>query len=207
MEVIVLKKLSLILGGFLLLLFSANIIFLVAKESKSLGGKKILMIIASKDFRDEEYQVPRKILSEKGAKIVVASTTQNKVIGMLGTEVKPDINIKKAQVKDYNAIIFVGGIGASEYWNSNDAFKIIKDAVKLNKVIAAICIAPVTLAKSGLLKGKKATVWKSESEKLQNEGMIYVDKNVVVDGNIITADGPSSAEEFALVIAEQLEKK
>ncbi len=70
-------------------------------------------------------------------------------------------------------------------------------------MLAAICLAPVTLANAGLLKGKRVTVWKSEAGRVKAGGGIYTGSGVETDGRIITADGPESAEEFgrALVTA------
>jgi len=62
----------------------------------------------------------------------------------------------------------------------------------LAEVLGAICIAPVTLAKAGVLEGKRATVWKSEGETLKEHGADYTGASMEADGKIITADGPHS---------------
>ena len=124
----------------------------------SLVGKSVLMIIASNNFRDEEYLHPREVLENEGAKITIASSTKKEATGMLGTKVVPDILIDEVNIDDYDAVIFVGGSGANEYWENEKAHEIAKKAYEKSKVIGAICIAPVTLARAGLLKGKKGTV-------------------------------------------------
>jgi protease I len=173
-----------------------------------LMNKKILMIIASNNFRDEEYNEPRSILEKNNAKITVASTTLNEAKGMLGLKVKPDILLDNVNVDDYDAIVFVGGSGATEYWENNKAHEIAKDAYNKKKVLAAICIAPITLAKAGLLKGKNATVYSSEVENIKNLGANYTGKYtgkpVEADDLIITANGPASAKEFGEKIVELL---
>ncbi|PIR71487.1 MAG: hypothetical protein COU43_02395, partial [Candidatus Nealsonbacteria bacterium CG10_big_fil_rev_8_21_14_0_10_37_25] len=77
------------------------------------------------------------------------------------------------------------------------------------KVLASICISPVILAKAGVLKGKKATVWSSPMDKvpvriLEENEAIYQDKSVVADGKIVTANGPAAAEKFAKAIITAL---
>jgi protease I len=84
------------------------------------------------------------------------------------------------------------------------AYKVVNDAVNRNKILAAICIAPVTLAKAGALKGKRATVWSSESGQLKAGGAIYTGKNVEKDANIITAAGPFAAKEFGEELVKAL---
>ena len=86
----------------------------------------------------------------------------------------------------------------------------LKREVKQNKVLAAICISPIILTKAGVLKGKKATVWSSPLDKswikvLQESGQaIYQEEDVVVDGKIITANGPAAAGRFGQAIVEVL---
>lgn len=190
-----------------LLLFFCNLEGDGSDTMSKLQGKKILMIIASQNFRDEELLKPRDLFIKEGMKVILASSSLETSRGMLGATVKPDILINKVKVEDFEAIIFVGGIGASEYWNNPTAHKIIKDTVSLNKLICAICIAPVTLANAGILDGKKATVFRSEAKAIKRKGAIYTGKPVEVDGNIITASGPQAAEEFGKTIINLLLKK
>jgi protease I len=94
----------------------------------------------------------------------------------------------------------VGGSGSKEYlWSNNKVISIVNEAFKKNKTIAAICLSSVVLAKAGILKGKTATVSPSgESIRLlQWNGAEYVKKGVVVDGRVVTAEGPANSEEFA----------
>ncbi|MBC7189667.1 DJ-1/PfpI family protein [Candidatus Aerophobetes bacterium] len=166
--------------------------------------KKVVMIIAWRNFRDEELQIPKKILEENKIEVEVASSSTEPAVGMLGAIVKPDLLVNEVEVADYDAVIFVGGQGASFYWNEPVAHRIAREAVRQGKVLGAICIAPVTLANAGVLEGKKATVWPTESKKLIKKGALYTGKNVETDGNIITASGPQAAEEFGRKIVEVL---
>ncbi len=174
------------------------------------GGKmkgKVLMIIASQNFRDEEYAKPKEILSQAGYEITVASSRTGEIRGMLGMTAQADITIEQANPDDYDAIIFVGGSGASEYWNDPTAHKIAQDGVKLNKVVAAICIAPLTLGKAGVLKGKKACAFPSVISDLAQAGASVTRSEVTVDGNIVTAQGPEAAEQFGHTILELLKNE
>ncbi|MCK4463207.1 MAG: DJ-1/PfpI family protein, partial [Candidatus Omnitrophica bacterium] len=158
-------------------------------------------------YRDEEFEEPKKILASSGAEVVVASSSLKEARGTLGGKVKPDILVGDIKVDDFDCIIFVGGSGSSEYWNNPTAQKIAKEAYTSGKIVAAICIAPVTLANAGLLENKRATVYSSEIERLKNKGAIYTGKGVEMDGNIITANGPDNAKKFADVLVEKLSGK
>ncbi len=171
---------------------------------EKLTGKKVVMIIAEKDFRDEELLEPKKILQDEGAGVTVASTTLRPATGMFGAKAKPDILASEVKVDDYDAVILVGGAGASQYWNDSTAHTIAREAVQKDKILCAICIAPVTLANAGVLSGKKATVWASERGKLEAKGASYTGEPVEVAGKIITGSGPQAAQEFGRAIARAL---
>jgi protease I len=198
------KKVLLIL----LLLFMSYELRIVsyAQEGEVRDMKKVVMIIASGNFRDEELLDTKRVLERNGIEVKVASGTLRSVEGMLGAKVRPDILVADINTKDFDAIVFVGGSGASEYWDDPLAHKLAQSAISENKIVAAICIAPVTLARAGVLKGKRATVFSSEIAELKASGANYTGKPVEKDGNIITADGPSAARAFAEEIVRALSK-
>lgn len=203
----------LLLFGFGLKILRNNS-FLIPKKPQSQGGekfmpltgKKILMIIAPQKFRDEEFLIPQKVLRREGAEITVASKNVKKSKGMLGEEVVVDKDIKEINVLDYDAFIFVGGIGASVYFSDEEVLDLVKNAYQNNKIIAAICIAPSILANAGIIKGKKATAFFSEEDNLREKGADFIKEKVVIDGKIITASGPEAAADFAQAIKNQLLK-
>jgi protease I len=173
--------------------------------------KKVLFIIAKNDFRDEEFFVPREILEKAGFEVKVASNTKagETAVGFLGGEVKVDLSLDEVQVDQFDAVIFVGGAGALVNLDNETSYKIARETKEKNKLLCAICIAPSILAKAGVLQGKKATVWTSALDKkavkvLQEHGASYQVDPVVEDGNIITANGPQSAKEFAETIARKV---
>lgn len=176
------------------------------ETAKILTGKKILMIIAPSNFRDEEYQKPREIFEKAGADITVACSSLEKSKGMLGFEVKPDILIEKININEFNAVVFVGGTGVQEYWDNKTVHKTAREAIKQNKILGAICLAPVILAKAGVLKDKRATGPGSVKNTIKEYGGRYIGSLVEIDGNIITANGPQASETFAKDIIEAILK-
>jgi protease I len=169
-----------------------------------LNGKSVVMIIASRDFRDEELREPESILEQKGAQVTIACSALTEAKGMKGMKVKPDISLDQVNVEDYDAVVFIGGSGAEEYWNDSKAHNIARETIAADKVLGAICIAPVTLANAGVLNGKKATVYFSEKGKLKAAGADYTGADVQVDGKIITANGPGAAARFGEAVARAL---
>jgi len=176
------------------------------RPMQKLAGRKVVMIIASQKFRDEELKEPRAVLEGLGAKVTLASTTLEKVTGMLGAKTQPEILLDNVEAADYDAVVFVGGFGAQQYFQDPTAHALAQEAVRQGKVLGAICIAPAILANAGLLKGKSATCYESEAETLKKGGATYTGKPVEVDGKIITGNGPGAAKEFGLALAKALEK-
>jgi len=182
-------------------LFFVSIISTVTpgETQRSLVGTNVVFIIPQNDFRDEEYLVPKKIFGGLGAEIAVASEDTTIAKGMLGLSVKPDKRLKDVSLKDYDIIILVGGSGSVVFWSDEELHINLAEAADSGRIIGAICLAPGILARAGMLKGKKATVYASPGAKnlLKEEGAIYTGNDVERDGNIITANGPAASRSFA----------
>ncbi len=175
--------------------------------------KKVVIVVAFRDFRDEEYFIPKEILEIAGIEVKTASNKKGIAIGAEGGEAKVDFLVKDLNLADFSAVVFVGGPGCLESLDNEDSYKVAKETISQGKVLAAICISPVILAKAGVLKGKKATVWDSPMGRgpvvkiLEENGAIFEDKAVVADKKIITGNGPAAAEEFSEAIIEVLTGK
>lgn len=170
---------------------------------------RIAIIIAFRNFRDEEYFIPKEVFEGAGAKITTFSTVVGTAIGVQGGEADVEKTLEEFNASDFDAVVFVGGAGARNLMDNTDAHRIAQQTVEAGKVLAAICIAPTILAKAGVLFGKKATVWSSSMDKsavkiLREEGALYEEGPVVVDGKIVTANGPAAAREFAQKLLEAL---
>jgi protease I len=168
------------------------------------GQKKALFIIAAKDFQEKEFSRPFSALSGAGVAVTVASTVSGEAAGTDGAKARVDIQVADARVDDYDAIVFIGGPGAAQYVDDPAAHSLARSAVKQKKLLAAICMGPLILAKAGVLKGKKATVFPTLAEPLKQEGAKYSARPVERDGRIITADGPDSAAAFGQEILKAL---
>lgn len=165
-------------------------------------AKSVLMVIAHNNFRDEEYLSTRKKLEEAGASITVASTVTKDAYGSQGMVVQPDLLIDDANPDDYDAVVFIGGTGASQYWHDVKAHELATSLQQKDKLVAASSHAPVTLAVAGLLKDKTVTGHVAIFEKLKVHGARYTGKKLETDGNIITSSGANAAREFAEAVSK-----
>ena len=128
---------------------------------------KILFVIAKNGFRDVEYFTPKEILEKAGHSVKTASNGKTGEIANGADEgkVKIDIDISDADADDFDAVVFVGGPGALENLDNEESYRLAREVSAKKKLLAAICIAPAILAKAGVLKNRKATVWTSVSDK------------------------------------------
>ena len=171
--------------------------------------KKVLMVVAFKNFRDIEYFLPKEILERNGVKVTTASNKKGQAQGADGKKTNVDLLISEVNSEDFDAVLFIGGPGCLENLDNEDSYRLAQKTVEKQKILGAICISPVILAKAGVLKGKKATVWSSPFDRqsieiLKENGAFFQDEKVVIDGKIVTANGPNSAQEFGQAILNLL---
>lgn len=174
--------------------------------------KIVLLIIASDGYQPIEYGHTRKALEDAGIQVVVTSDKAgiahaSHAIPKQYATVKVDVVLADVDVKKYDGIFIIGGPGALDHLDNKVTYKIMQNAAKSGKLFGAICISPRILADAGVLRGKKATGW-NDDNKLDNvfkkAGVTYVKNPVVIDDNIVTADGPSSAALFGDSIVKLL---
>src|SRR3989339_1716102 len=120
---------------------------------------KALIIIAQKDFRDEEFFEPKEILEKNGIEVKVASEELAMAYGKMGGEFMPDLKLEDAKAEDFDAIIFVGGIGAEMYLDDPVAHRLANDFHGGGKIVAAICFVSFFFLRLGVLKREKRESW------------------------------------------------
>jgi protease I len=172
-----------------------------------LDGKRVLMVVPHSQFRDEEFFEPKKILEDEGAKVVVASTTARTCRGMKGGVAQAEIAIADARADDYAAIVLCGGSSVPEFfWNDKKLQELVAAMAAAGKIVAAICLATVVLAKAKLLAGREATVYflPQALEELKAAGAKYVRETLVIHNNVILAEGPPDSQRFGQAIRTAL---
>jgi protease I len=170
-------------------------------EDKS---KKAVLIIAEQMFRDEELFDTQAAIEAGGVATTIASTKTGTCKGKIGRDAQATMLVSDIDTDDFDAVVFVGGPGAMQYYEDPDAINTAKDADSKKKIVAAICIAPRILANCGLLKGLEATCFESETDALKKLGAKFKTAAVIRDGRIITGSGPHAATEFGETIAKAI---
>ncbi len=159
------------------------------------------MVVAPERFRDEELFVTREVLERAGHSTVVASTRAGQCPGSRGGGVEA---VDLADVARFDALVLVGGGGTRLLFDDARVHEMVHSAVRDERVVAAICLAPVILARAGVLVGKRATVAGTFAAELEQCGATYTGPGVTVDGLVVTANAPKASRAFGEAIAQLL---
>jgi protease I len=168
---------------------------------------KILIALAPEKFRDEELAEPVAALTKAGIGYEIASTRRGVCTGMLGAKATATLSFEEVDPKAYDGIIIVGGSGAQAHlWDDDLLQMLVKFFHDKMKVVGAICLAPVVLARAGVLKGKKATYFESpvSFREMKAGGAVLVNQPVVTDTRVVTANGPGASKAFAETFIKML---
>ncbi|WP_292517035.1 DJ-1/PfpI/YhbO family deglycase/protease [Methanoculleus sp.] len=169
---------------------------------------RLLLAIAPEQYRDEELEVPKRAFEEAGIGVDIASTAAGTCTGMLGATAEAAVGFDGVNPDDYAGIVVVGGAGSKDHlWRNERLIALVRSFFEQGKVVAAICLAPVVLAQAGILSGRQATVYPSPEavEEMKKAGANLLEIPVVADMQIVTANGPTAAAQFADTIITKLE--
>ena len=168
-----------------------------------------VLIMATNRFEESELFGPREILISKGAKVSLASPTNEEIMATVhdepGKRIKPDLTIGKVRADDYDALLLPGGVGNPDKLRMDaDAVRLIREFAEAGKPVAAICHGPWLLVEADVLRGKRATAWPSIRTDLRNAGATVVDEPAVTDGNIITSRNPDDVPAFTEAVIKAI---
>ena len=123
----------------------------------NLGNTEIVIVAAQNNFRDEELFVPENMFSAAGAYVLIASNEDDEpMMGMVGGSARANIEIEDIDVDGLDALVIAGGTGSIEYlWDDEKLRNKVRKAYDKGKIIGAICLSGVVLARAGILEGKE----------------------------------------------------
>jgi 4-methyl-5(b-hydroxyethyl)-thiazole monophosphate biosynthesis len=177
--------------------------------------KKILLFLAQ-GFEEYEASVFTDVI---GWSRVYGNEPVNLITTGLRPEIKctwnfivrPELEFEKINVQEFDALAIPGGFEKAGFYE--DAYderflNLIREFIKQGKIIASICVAALSIGKSGVLKGRKATTYDLldgvRRKQLADFGAEIQDESIVIDKNIITSTGPSTGLDVAFKLLEML---
>ena len=166
-------------------------------------AKKVLLILAE-GFEEIEAVAPIDLLRRAGAEVRVAGLAGTVVRSARGLPIQAERSLDRVRGDFYALILPGGGDGARNLAASAKVRSLILEMFQAGKWVCAICAAPVlVLSPTGILDGKSATCYRG-MESGFGKSVKYAGQKVVVDGNVITSQGPGTAVDFALAVIEKL---
>ena len=174
-----------------------------------MSKNKRIAILATNGFEQSELMDPREKLKKAGFTVDVVSPESGSIKGWKGKDwgesVDVDVALSSAKAQDYDALVLPGGVINPDQLRINKAaLDFVRSFAADNKPIAAICHAPWLLAETGIAKGRDLTSWPSVRTDLENAGARWQDKEVVVDGNLITSRKPDDIPAFTQAVIDSL---
>ncbi len=123
-----------------------------------------------------------------------------------------DCLVNEVDLDSFDALIVPGGFKNYGYYEDAyniDFLNLIREFRDQNKIISSVCVGALPLAKSGILKNKNATTYNQTEyrQTLKNHGVVISNEEIVIDGNLITSNGPSTAVKVAFIVLERLTSK
>jgi len=167
---------------------------------------RVVLIISQSDWRDEELLETYDELKKAGIVVDVAGEKLGVSRGKFGSEFPIELKYSEIEVKKYDAIVFIGGPGVFGYLKNALWHSLANQFYQQGKLVAAICLSPAVLALAGLLKDRRATISPSAQEYLQQAGAVFIDEDVVIDGQFITGNGPAATMPFSQAVISYLKK-
>jgi protease I len=172
-----------------------------------LKGKRVA-VLAENMYLEVELWVPYYRLLEEGAEVHIVGSGGNKSYESgRGLPVTVDVQAEDVNAGQYAGIVIPGGYAPDRMRRNPAQVKLVKDIFDQGKTVAAICHAGWVLVNAGVLKGKQCTSWHSIRLDMVNAGGEWVDKEVVVDGNLITSRKPEDLPAFCREAVKGLTKR
>jgi protease I len=154
------------------------------------------LILSADSFEDSELLVPLYRLREAGCTVDVAAEKYGSITGKHGYAVQVDTTFKEVDPAAYTLLVLPGGTAPAAIRHLPEVQAIAKAFMDGGKPVGAICHGPQTLISAGLLKGRRATCYRTVAAELQGAGALYEDTEVVVDGRLVTSREPGDLPAF-----------
>ena len=165
-----------------------------------------ILVISADNFEDTELLVPYYRFREEGFQVDIASKEKGSIKGKHGYEVMANKTLREIRPDRYDLLFLPGGKAPETIRREKEALEIARHFFTTNKPVVAICHGPQTLISAGLLKGKRATSYKSVASEMKEAGALFEDKEVMVDGNLVTSRQPSDLPAFLREVMKMIKK-
>jgi protease I len=165
-----------------------------------------IAFVLAEDFEDSEFRKPYDALREAGHQVEILGVKEGvSVTGKKGQEkIRIEAAAGDADADDFDALVIPGGYSPDHLRTEAAVVDFVRDMVEGKKLIAAVCHGPQLLIEADAVKGKQLTSFASVKKDLENAGAKWVDREVVIDGQLITSRKPEDLPAFSKAINKAL---
>ncbi|MBN1406067.1 MAG: type 1 glutamine amidotransferase [Candidatus Omnitrophica bacterium] len=169
--------------------------------------KKVAILI------EDQYQVLEvwypylRLREDKIEAVLVGTGAKPEYKSKEGYPAKEELSVKNVRADDFSAVVIPGGYAPDILRRHKEVNDFVKDMDKNKKIIACICHGGWVLASAGILKGRTVTGFSAIKDDLVNAGAKFVDKEVVIDDNLITSRNPYDLPVFCKELIKKLKVK
>lgn len=164
-----------------------------------------MVIFVEDTYEDQELWYPYFRLIEAGHMPVVVGKEKREYKSKHGYPITAEKAFKEINAMSFAGVIIPGGYAPDKLRQYPAALKLVRELNKAGKLVAAICHAAWVPVSAGIVKGRKMTCYKAIRDDVRNAGATYVDKEVVVDKNLITSRFPPDLPSFMREVLRFLE--
>ena len=165
---------------------------------------RTVAVLAEDLYEDQELWYPVYRLREEGAMVMIVGPKIQTYTSKHGYPVTTELEASKARAANFDAVIIPGGWAPDRMRRDPEMVRLVAEANKRGKILAAICHGGWMLTTANVVKGKRVTGFSSLKTDLEHAGATYEDREVLVDGNIITSRTPADLPAFAKAIISAL---
>jgi len=174
-----------------------------------LNGKKIAFLTANEGVEEVELTEPLKAVTEAGAKTELLAPEAGEVQAFNHLDKAESYTVDKAvgdaSAEDYDGLVLPGGVANPDNLRTHpEAVSFVRDFFSAGKPVGVICHGPWLLAEADVVRGRTVTSWPSLRTDLLNAGATWVDREVCVDGSLVTSRKPDDLPAFCSELVKQL---
>jgi protease I len=158
------------------------------------------LVVSADRFEDSELSEPLQQLQARGVEVDIAAPQQGPITGKHGHRVSAGLALSAVRAEDYELLLLPGGEAPARLRKIPAAVAIARHFLQADKPVAAICHGPQLLIATGLMAGRTATCYRAVRHELEAAGGNYLDREVIVDDNLVTSRKPSDIPSFVRAI-------
>jgi len=172
-------------------------------------AKQLLIITDDAGESLEIYYAQQRFL-EAGWRPIIAATKRKLLHGVLhdfdpdwntyvekpGYRIRSDIAFAKVKVADYEAVMCIGGRAPEFLRHEPRVVRLVREFHEQGKWVLSICHGIQILIAAGLVRDKRLTCYRNVRQELEMAGGVWIDRQCVRDGNIISSQTWESHPQF-----------